>query len=321
MSRCFSPLRATRTEEGIKFNLDGSNLSLPCGQCLGCRFQRAEAWTVRIMHEAQQHDSNSFVTLTYSDDNLPNNGSLAFDDVTKFFKRLRKSLNGKKISYYYCGEYGENFSRPHYHLCLFGHDFSSDRIPHRETESGTVYRSPHLEKLWTHGFSEIGQLEYDSARYVAGYVQKKVTGKAAPEHYQKIQPDGEIISIVPEQARMSRRPAIGLNWITEYTSDVYNEDCVVIGGKKLKTPAYYDKYLEKNNPTLYEQIKQTREASMIGNNQLTQDDLTRMYEVRHILNAKSRTLEGAPAQSPDSNLLEYLKNQKHYLHFVEKAKK
>lgn len=318
MSRCFSPLRATKTEEGIKFNQDGSNLLLPCGQCIGCRFQRAEAWTVRIMHEAQQHEHNSFITLTYSDDNLPPDGSLAFDDVTKFIKRLRKAIYPKKVSYYYCGEYGENFSRPHYHLCLFGYDFSGDRIPHRETESGMVYRSPSLERLWTLGFSEIGNLEYDSARYVAGYVQKKVTGKNAPEHYTKVLPDGEITSVVPESARMSRRPAIGLNWISEFTDDVYNYDHVVIGIKKLKTPAYYDKWLEKNNPALYEQIKITREQSAANMSTHDQSDLTRMYEVRHILNAKRRSLEGVAAHTPDSKILEYLKNQKTFFHREKK---
>lgn len=326
MSKCFKPIQISRKLKHYNGKPQKSDsddrVSVPCGQCIGCRFQRAEAWTVRIMHEAQQHEHNSFVTLTYSDDNLPLNGSLAFDDVTKFFKRLRKHLGGKKISYYYCGEYGENFSRPHYHLCIFGYDFSSDRVPHRETESGTVYRSPTLEKLWTFGFSEIGNLEYDSARYVASYVQKKVTGKKSEEHYQQLSPEtGEIYQLQPEAARMSRRPAIGLNWITEYTSDVYNYDYVSINNKKLKTPAYYDKWLEKNNPELFGKIKQDREASMIGKVTPDSDDLTRQYEVRVLLNKKTRSLEGVPAQSPDSDILEYLKNSKNNFHYVKKGKK
>lgn len=321
MSRCFKPIQITpkiKHWNGKSQKSDNERLTVPCGQCLGCRFQRAEAWTIRIIHESQQHAENAFITLTYSEENLPPNGSLCFDDVTKFFKRLRKSLKGKKISYYYCGEYGEDFSRPHYHICLFGHDFSSDRFLWRMSDSGPIYRSPSLEKLWDKGFSEIGTLEYDSARYTAGYVQKKVTGKNAESHYQKILPDGEIIQLTPEAARMSRRPAIGLKWISEYTSDVYNQDHVVLNSKILRTPAYYDKWLEKNNPLLYQKIKMTREQAMIGLSTYDQSDLTRMYETRSLLNRKERSLEGAAAPAPDSAILEYLVTNQNKFHLEKK---
>jgi hypothetical protein len=43
---------------------------------------------------------------------------------------------------------------------------------------------------------------------------------------------------------MSRRPAIGLNWLKKYWSDVYPRDHVTINGMKLKPPRYYDKAFE-----------------------------------------------------------------------------
>ena len=41
----------------------------------------------------------------------------------KFMKRLRKRFKGKRIRFYMCGEYGEQFDRPHFHACIFGVDF------------------------------------------------------------------------------------------------------------------------------------------------------------------------------------------------------
>lgn len=315
MSRCFTPIEIPNKDREDSF------LTVPCNQCIGCRFNRAEAWAARMMHEATLHEHNSFLTLTYDDDNLPTYGSLAPYDVTKFFKRLRKHLGGKKILYYYCGEYGENFSRPHYHVALFGYDFTPDRVPHRETRSGTVYRSPTLERLWPFGFSEIGTLEYDSARYVAGYIQKKVTGKRAASYYTKLMPDGEIADIHPEFARMSRRPAIGLNWISKFSDDIYNYDVCVVGEKKLRPPAYYDKWLKKTNEQRFIDVKSSREASMLECSLDISERIT-TYEAKVIASKKlSRSLEGVPALTPDGERLGYYKRRKDEYHFFQKEKK
>ena len=276
------------------------------------------------MHEAQLHDHNSFITLTYSDSNLPPDGSLAPDDVTLFLKRLRKHLKGKKILYYYCGEYGEQFSRPHYHIALFGHSFTSDREPHYKTDTGhQVYRSSSLEKLWLHGNSEVGELTYDSARYVAGYIQKKVTGKKAAAHYTKLNPQtGEVHDVLPEFARMSRRPAIGLNWINQFHADVYNYDVCHVGDKKLRPPAYYDKWLKKTNEPKFDEIKMSRDSTSIGAPVTDTARLIKTYEAKVIASKKiHRSLEGVPAQTPDSALLGYHKRSHEQQHLIEKEKK
>lgn len=327
MSRCYVPIQIQPKLKNYngKAQSDPSALpiTVPCGQCIGCRMNRAENWAARMMHEASLHEHNSFITLTYSNDNLPSNGSLTPDDTTKFFKRLRKHLGGKKILYYYCGEYGENLSRPHYHVALFGYDFSHDRFPHRQTQSSPVYRSPSLEKLWDKGFSEIGSLEYDSARYIAGYIQKKVNGKNASKHYQSVNPDsGEISELHPEFARMSRRPAIGLNWIRQFTDDVYNYDLCSVGSKQLRAPAYYDKFLKKTDPERFDSIKISREASMLERGNVDISQMTKTYEAKVIASSKiQRSLEGVPAHIPDRELLDYYKRRHIENHFYQKEKK
>ena len=87
----------------------GATLTLPCGQCINCRLNRSQEWAIRCVHEASLHSQNSFITLTYNNDNLPANGSLYYRDVQLFLKRFRKRHPKIKISYYLAGEYGENF--------------------------------------------------------------------------------------------------------------------------------------------------------------------------------------------------------------------
>ena len=47
-------------------NERGKALLIPCGTCIGCQLERARQWAMRCVHEAQMHERNSFVTLTYS---------------------------------------------------------------------------------------------------------------------------------------------------------------------------------------------------------------------------------------------------------------
>ena len=283
-----------------------------------------------MVHESQLHDENSFLTLTYNPEHLPVNGNLDYRAVTLFIKRLRKVLNSTsyngKLKYYLCGEYGENFSRPHYHVILFGFNFTA-KIRYKgkensvESLSPELYSSTFLTDLWDQGHCSIGNVSYQSCMYVAKYVTKKVTGRNKDSHYQRILDDGEIISVEPEQARMSRKNAIGKEWIQKFTSDVFPRDHVIHEAKRLKTPAYYDKWLEKNNPQLFEQVKQQREASVLDLQQKTQEDLTRIHEVK-ILNAKNnpRVLEGqSKTNLYDELLLSYSKEEKQRWHFQQKA--
>lgn len=143
---------------------------------------------MRCMHEASLYENNCFITLTYSDENLPLNGSLDYDAPVLFMKKLRKKF-GPNIRSYGCAEYGEKYKRPHYHLCLFNHDFH-DKKPFNHTHWGNndnrLYNSNDLESLWDLGHSSVGKFTFETAAYVARYVTKKITGPAAADHYQSI---------------------------------------------------------------------------------------------------------------------------------------
>ncbi|AXH74791.1 MAG: replication initiator protein [Microviridae sp.] len=261
---CYHPVQAWRKSDGVIIfkasRAGGSPLKLPCGQCIGCRLRRSREWAVRSVHEAQMHEENSFITLTYSDDFLPEHSTLVPRHFDLFMKKLRKAIEPRQVRYYMCGEYGENFGRPHYHAILFGLDFP-DKEVHQRTSKGITWVSPFLAQLWGMGFCTVGAVTFESAAYCARYVIKKQLGKKAAAHYTKIDRDtGEVIHRVPEYARMSRRPGLGSDWIEKYVDDVYPSDCVILRGRPYEVPGFYDRRLAARAPQALEAIKAERVA-------------------------------------------------------------
>lgn len=239
---CFHPVYAYRDpithEVRILDPIDRciANLTLPCGQCQGCRLERSRQWAVRIMHEASLYEVNSFVTLTYNDEHLK--PSLNYSDFQKFMKRLRKKQD---VRFYMCGEYGSENWRPHFHACLFNCDFPDKKVWKKE-RGNNIYRSETLEKLWPFGYSSVGNLTFQSAAYVARYVMKKQTGHRSDEYYTRVDDvTGEVVKLTPEFNRMSLKPGIGARWYEKFKSDVYPRDYLVVDGVKTRPPRYYDK--------------------------------------------------------------------------------
>lgn len=251
---CFHPMLARLDAEGRPRFIRAATLGesipgtirLSCGQCSGCRLESARQWAVRCVHEAQLHESNSFITLTYDDEHLPPSGSLQKSDWQKFARRFRKQRG--KFRYFHCGEYGDR-GRPHYHAAIFGHDFLADRVHFKMSNGHELFRSASLEKLWPNGFSTIGELTFESASYVAQYVLKKVTGDKAEGHYNGRQ---------PEYVTMSRRPGIAHDWLERFRSDVYPSDEVISNGRPARPPTYYDNLQAIHDPVGMAAIKLRR---------------------------------------------------------------
>lgn len=265
-------------------------VNIPCGQCIGCRLERSRQWAMRCLHEASLYENNCFITLTYNDKNLPSDWSLQKRDYQLFMKNLRKRFVPKNpfnkneypslhdqfkkmfwVRYFHCGEYGEEcgncgknkddcrllgcnnwtpiIGRPHYHACLFNIDFA-DKVLYKTQNGVKLYTSPTLQELWPHGFSTIGDVNFESAAYVARYIMKKINGEKAEEHY---------LGRQPEYTTMSRRPGIGQGWFDLFKEEVYPTNFIVMNGKKMTPPKYYDKQLEDYDKSLLLQMKKLRE--------------------------------------------------------------
>lgn len=264
---CHNPIRGYRAKHlndngkrPIVFKAefsDGSDpIELPCGRCTGCRLEYSRQWALRCHHEAQMHDDNAFITLTYNNENLPEDQSIHKDELQKFFKRLRKN-SGVKLRYFACGEYGEKNNRPHYHAIIFGFGFPDKYLYSKTKRGDLLFRSPLLEKCWTFGHTLIGNVTFESSAYVARYVMKKRKGKpdqvdkhgkTNEEYYKLLDKDtGEIHQLEPEFCVMSRRPGIGKTWFDNYRGDL-NKDYITLRGAKHKLPKYYDSLLEADDP-------------------------------------------------------------------------
>jgi len=224
-------------------------LPVPCGRCMNCRLKKARSWAVRIMHESQMWPDNCFVTLTYDEENIPPGGSLVKRDLQLFMKKLRRHFDGRTIRYYGVGEYGENLSRPHYHLILFN-CFFEDQYVWTHKDGYNTYVSDTLMKLWPQGHSLIGDCNSDTAMYCAGYVTKKYIGSDIDSVY-----GGKL----PEFALMSRRPGIGKLWFDNYgQTDIVPHDNVVFKGHEVSIPRYYDNLIAKEDPDLLGALKARR---------------------------------------------------------------
>lgn len=290
---CYAPLKGWKDPEtgGLTFqagkNRKQNQMEVSCGQCLGCRLDRATMWMARIIHESELHadrGGNCFITLTYDDKQVPEDWSLRKRDFQNFMKRLRRKHPEKKIRFFHVGEYGGyckhglpagnnrdadpqyrcpgcNVGRPHYHALLFNHRYD-DLIAVGKKGDHVHYTSPSLEETWTHGITQVGDLTPQSAGYVARYCLKKVNGLQAENHYQNTDPEtGEITNVHPEYSTMSRRPGIGRTWFDQYSADIFPSDETPVPGKGIlpSVPRYYTEILKEQDPELHEEIKRRRE--------------------------------------------------------------
>lgn len=271
---CYYPLPAWRTPErgasgkrGITFALSKGvpdlPVSIPCGQCIGCRLDRSRQWALRCTFEASLYERNCFITLTFDDDHLPDDNSVNVRDFQLFMKRLKSKVRrsygsavADGIRFFACGEYGDRLGRPHYHGILFNFDFD-DRILFKVHNDQRYYISAFLADLWPFGHHIIGDVTFESAAYVARYCVKKLTdGSATPVGLNPRTGRWEPRS--PEYGHMSRRPGIGAEWFKMFQSDVFPHDYVVHDGIRMAAPGYFDRLFEVDHPELFAKVRAAR---------------------------------------------------------------
>lgn len=263
---CLNPLDGWRSREPnengkypVVFNprkgYEDQYIPVPCGKCEGCRVVKTREWGIRCFHESLLHERNAFLTLTYDDANLPEDGKLKKDDLKKFIQLLKKQY---KIRYFGVGEYGEKTNRPHYHAIIFGEDF----LGGAHIVGEEVFNEDVLSK-WGKGMVVTKPLiDARACFYTAGYCVKKVTD---PDTFNY----------------MSHKPAIGKAWVQKYHEDWTRTGMCVIDGVERPIPAKYmewfgmefdevrDKqkaYLASQEPLSIREYRRSREKNLKAKN-------------------------------------------------------
>lgn len=260
---CYRPIVCFKPADGGSVSFverkDHREIKLPCGNCIGCRIAKREAWAVRCWCESRMHRSNAFITLTYDEAHMPYDLSLDYSHVQKWLRAMRQAVG--PFSFFAAGEYGDAYLRPHYHVLAFGLDLA-DRVKCNSVFSRhDVFTSETVSRFWSKGFHTIGEVTYASARYCAVYTTKRIVGDMASDYYARVIPTtGECVSVVPEFGRMSLNPAIGLRWIKQYWRDVYvsGADGIVIDGKVKAPPRFFDLWMAEFHPEEFEAYKYRR---------------------------------------------------------------
>jgi len=204
-------------------------MPLPCGKCPYCIQRRANNWIFRCMQETKVSDSATWVTLTYKYPPLDDNNMMTLDrtDLQKFFKRLRKhkrDFSKQKIKYYACGEYGDQFERPHYHAVIF------NSCPEHISKSWCDFWSPLDEQGRVLGIATFDVVNERTVAYTAKYMNK---GKLIPKFKGDLRiPEFQLFSI-----------GLGINFINDATRTFYNSDptrnAVTVDGFKKALPRYF----------------------------------------------------------------------------------
>lgn len=232
---------------------------IPCGHCAACKLTASSSWANRMEMELPYHENAWFVTLTYNNENIPyrytwdnstgevitENYSLKFDDLTKFWKKLRRYIDYHikdykgQLMYFAAGEYGSVTHRPHYHAIIYDLPIKQEDLKIYKHRDGAVYYNCEwLEKVWGLGYVVIAPAEWKAMAYTARYTTKKIYGKEGKEFY-------EGLGIVQEDNRMSTKPAIGAQYYYDHAKEIYDEDKIYLkNGKICKPPRYFDKLFD-----------------------------------------------------------------------------
>lgn len=193
-------------------------LRVPCMNCEGCYADASRMWSVRMYHESKLHERSCFITLTYGDDKLPEDGMVNKKHMQDFIKRLRKHSK-ETLRYFACGEYGEETRRPHYHAIIFGEDFIGGAYRYNPDDPSGMHYNPVLERIWGQGIATVCPVNYSVCSYTAGYVAKKYGNKDEGFHL------------------MSKN--LGEGWLDDYYEQLQRTGIVVIEGNEVPIPKQY----------------------------------------------------------------------------------
>lgn len=246
----------------LKLDIDnGRRIIVPCGDCFGCRANKAKEWTIRNVFESQKYENNIFLTLTYDDKYCPT--FLVKSHLSNFIKLLRTHLirykNYKdKIKYFGCGEYGGKFGRPHYHLIIY--NLALDDLV---KVSDNNYVSPLISSCWIYGLHSVGFINEKSISYVSGYTQKKINKTLSSSEKRLLKKWLLNHKEHFQNCFILASKGIGLEYYESH-KDMYDKGYFLYhtpgNTQRIKSNKYFDYRLKRDDELKYNLIKSQRDV-------------------------------------------------------------
>lgn len=263
--QCTKPIRL------MKNQTSPTGLLVPCGKCLACRIQKRKEWSLRVIHEMEDYNDSTFVTLTYSDNHLPDYESIRKLDLQKFFKRLRFYASPRKLKYFACGEYGPTTGRPHYHSIIFGLSLS------KSDKKLVIDSWPYCDWSNSHILKEsFKPATIGKADYVAGYIHQKLSGDLLTEF---LETNREPTFRISSQG-------IGKNYVDRNCEQLQKTLTFTVNGVPRQLPRYYLNRLGMDAKT-FNTIAKQKDCETVEHytgKKVTSDEFYCMSESEDVLN-------------------------------------
>lgn len=227
---CIRPLKAHIPYPGSRPVLNSAGtLRIPCQTCHECLKIRSMDFALRSQHELAYHVDSSFLNLTYDENHVPTIEQFykTREKFANFLKRLRKSIEPKKIKYLASHEYGGKTHRPHHHAIIFGHSFSDWKLYSVSKKGHNLYTSQELTDLWTYGGAKLGTATGASAYYIASYALKSI-------RHDYIDPNTGETSLIRDKMTCSR--SLGFQFLIDNQNSLTEYH---------RLPRYYRKLLQE----------------------------------------------------------------------------
>lgn len=210
-------------------------MTFACRSCDECVAVRRHGWVARAMAEKADHAHSYCLTLTYSEDTQQSRDAarmFAYADVRAFLMRLRSSARyeAKKRGWnavpqfrFLCaGEQGDRYGRCHWHLIIYSNvdlarlgqfRLRGRMVSHHRDMITVGKRKRRLNwTLWPHGFMTLQEPDQAAMSYVLSYCLKdQFTGEKSNGTMREAKSENFATGLF----RMSKRPAIGENWLMQ----------------------------------------------------------------------------------------------------------
>lgn len=225
----------------------------PCGQCTSCRVNDTRSWYVRSRFEIKKTERpyQYFLTLTYNDEELPENGLCFKKHLKNFLNNLNTSF-GLYLRYFATSDYGSINHRPHYHAILL----STKKITQSQ-----------IERIWKKGFVYLKKLTNMNLKYVLRYTVKKTPFDGSLDGWFRLISQGW-----------------GNNFMEYYTGQEY----LVFDGRKYSIPLYYIRkynlpHKEVDKSKFYDRLYLEHKDVLCSENSAVAD-LVKLHQLRRNYN-------------------------------------